>query len=134
MEHAKAMAVLIFFWYAFVAQVLAPIFGKVQAIPLSIAVAAFNFYLVPIELTFGFVTTFINVSLAILALSTREKAWKGMAPHYTASTIIIIGPITMACWGEGLLCDDFLVHVGGHFWYDMMTPISMTIYYIYLKM
>ena len=50
-----------------------------------------------------------------------------------ASPLIIILPIGIFSWVEALACDSFLIHVGGHVWYDAIIPISLTAYFFYVK-
>ena len=53
--------------------------------------------------------------------------------YYNATSLFIVGPVGVIAWIEGLACESFLIHYGGHFWYDMTVPIMMTGYIVYLK-
>ena len=53
--------------------------------------------------------------------------------HYNAEALLVKGPIGLMGWVEGLTCDSFLIKIGGHFWYDMTIPMSLTAYILYLK-
>ena len=66
-------------------------------------------------------------------MATCAMLEKSKDQHYNAVALLMTGPIGLVGWIEGLTCDSFLVHVGGHFWYDMTIPMSMTAYIVYLK-
>ena len=122
----KATCVLAFFWFSLTMMHRETI-GKVVHSACVCAFVAFHYYFVPLQLAFGYVQTVLIVMMCVTALVGPKNE------YYNATALIVTGPITITGWIEGLACESFLVHIGGHFWYDMTIPLGMTAYIFYLK-
>ena len=122
----KALLVLAFFWFTLTMAHREAI-GKAVHSGIVFVFVAFHYYFVPLQLAFGYVQTGLIVLIATAALMGPKNE------YYNATALIVTGPIGVIGWIEGLACESFLVHIGGHFWYDMTIPIAMTAYIFYLK-
>jgi hypothetical protein len=85
-------------------------------------------YFVPGKIAFAFVQTILLLNHTLVELTNENKN-----KYYSAVAFFIGTPIGLMAWVEGLTCDKFLIHFGGHLWYDMTIPISMTFYAMYVK-
>ena len=88
----------------------------------------FNYFVVPGILSFAYVSTTILLIKAMGYLLDKEAD-----KYYGAASLFTSLPISLFAWVEALMCDSFLVHVGGHLWYDLTIPISMVCYLFYIK-
>lgn len=41
-------------------------------------------------------------------------------------------PILLMTFSEAMTCDSFLIHYGGHVWFDMAVPFGFIVYYLVL--
>merc|ERR1712127_668807 len=53
--------------------------------------------------------------------------------YYNAVTIALAPVGLIGTWAEGLMCEQFMVHIGGHLWYDMLIPICYLCFFAYTK-
>ena len=53
--------------------------------------------------------------------------------YYNATALLINMPSGIVGWIEAVTCDYFLVHYGGHFWYDTAIPLSFVVFYMYAR-
>ena len=83
-------------------------------------------FIVPYKFTFTYVNTAITLSF-IVSQMLREKD-----EYYTMQAWIFLAT-NIAPWMEALACTNFLVHYGGHFWFDMSIPLCSFAYYFILR-
>ena len=48
---------------------------------------------------------------------------------YDLAALYINVPVGVVGWLEAMACDNLLVKIGGHFWYDTSIPLSFFAYY-----
>ena len=87
-----------------------------------------SYFLVPANLGLAFVSTAVVLFGGIGAMIQKETN-----KYYEAASVLIGFPISVMAWVEGLTCDSFLVHYGGHVWYDVTIPLSMIAYLVHVK-
>ena len=84
--------------------------------------------MVPGLLAFAYVGTTL-ITTSCLAMLFKENKTR----FYNAEAIIYVTPVVFMAWVEALTCDSFLMDVGGHLWYDLIIPISFTVFFFYVK-
>ena len=90
--------------------------------------ALVSYFIVPTNLGLAYVSTSVTLFGAIGSLLDSEPI-----KEYLTASVIIGFPVSSAIWIEALMCDSFLVHIGGHLWYDLSIPLSMMAYLVYVK-
>ena len=124
--HVKYLAVLAFFWYT-LTMVHAKLLGRAVHAVFVVLLLLGHYYFVPLQCAFAYVQTALIILMSTVTMLRKDKI-----SNYNAVSLITV-PSVLAAWVEGLMCDSFLVHFGGHFWYDMSIPIALTGYIVYLK-
>ena len=87
-----------------------------------------SYFIVPTNLGLAYVSTSVTLFGAIGSLLDSAPI-----KEYLQASILIGFPVSAAIWVEALMCDSFLVHIGGHLWYDLSIPLSMMAYLVYVK-
>ena len=77
---------------------------------------------------FAFVGTTL-ISLSCLAQLLKKDKTR----FYNSYSVICVTPVNFMAWVEAFICDTFFVHIGGHLWYDLIIPISFTVFFFYVK-
>ena len=95
---------------------------------LAISFLTFGFFFVPELVGFSYVQTVLGLMGWGVEFSKKNKDI-----YYLPYTVLMVLPIGLFPWVEGLLCDSFLIHIGGHVWFDAIIPISMTVYFFYVR-
>ena len=88
----------------------------------------FQYFFVPGTLAFAFVGTTLLTMACAISLVRQDKH-----KFYNAESLIMVTPTALMAWVEGLTCDVFLMQIGGHLWYDLIIPISITAYFFYIR-
>merc|ERR1719473_661539 len=78
---------------------------------------------------------FSHVLLAVLLSSAvrgllRDPSTKDT--YYDLEAALVDVPILLATFGEALGCDDYLLPIGGHVWFDMVVPVMFGVYFAVL--
>ena len=47
----------------------------------------------------------------------------------TAGAVLIALPVMLAAWIEPIFCDNWLIDLGGHVWFDISVPACILLYY-----
>ena len=124
--HARIVGVLVFFWFTLTLSSRDTL-GKVGHACLALCFTVFHYFFVKQQVGFAYVQTCLILMLCITALvGPRDE-------FYNPIALIIRLPVCIVPWIESMACESFLVHIGGHFWYDMTIPLSLTAYIFYLK-
>ena len=126
-KHALVFGILFFFWFSLTYGVKDQT-GAVGHLMMALSYVGFHYFYVPGTIAFTYVQAVLIVTGAVSALTLKEKG-----KYYNVASILIFGPIAMMAWAEGFLCEKFFVHIGGHLWYDMVIPISYTIFFFYVR-
>lgn len=80
--------------------------------------------MVPHAFGFSYVNNALMMSTVLYdLLRTKEKDH-----FYDWAAIIVHFPVTQLAWVEGFSCEPYMKSIGGHVWYDAITPLSMLIY------
>ena len=127
-EFARAALGLGLFWYAFMRGILGRDFGHLSVVCFTVFYTAVHLFLIVARFGFTYVQTALLVTAAIASMSKDPKS-----QHYNAIALIINTPIGFVSWIEGIACDSFFKHIGGHLWYDLTIPLSMCAYYWYVS-
>lgn len=78
---------------------------------------------------------FTHVLMAVLlnsAIRWLSRAPKDKTKYYALESWLVDVPIVLASFFEALTCDAFLIHVGGHIWFDMVVPVMFSVYFCIL--
>lgn len=78
---------------------------------------------------------FVHVLIAVLMNSAVRgllRSPKEKDVYYDMEAILVDVPILLAMFVEAVACDSFLIHHGGHVWFDMVVPVMFTVYYLIL--
>ena len=94
---------------------------------MALCFITFHYYFVTQQLAFACVQTCLILMFCITALVGPRHE------YYNLVALIVRMPICIIPWIEAMACESFLVHIGGHFWFDMTIPLSLTAYIFYLK-
>ena len=114
------------FWYGF----MRGIFTEGPEIKRIIAALFFNsihVFLVPGKFGFSYVALALTLCYNIVNLTGHKDK------YYNALSICLVWTGTVGLWAEGLACEQFMVNIGGHLWYDMSIPISFLIFFAYAR-
>ena len=87
----------------------------------------FEYFIVPDKIAFCYVQCLIMTSANTVGLFSKDKG-----KYWTAKCMSML-PLACMGWVEGFMCDTFLIHVGGHAWYDFSIPFGITVYFLYIK-
>lgn len=120
--------VLQFVWYGFMRQRSAK-----RSAGFAFAIALFHnslqVFVLPTRLFFT------HVLLAVLASSS----YRGLNRDYSEKTIyyaleawLVDVNILVMTFVESFTCESFLIHMGGHVWFDMVVPFGFTAYFFIL--
>ena len=126
-KNAKLFGILFFFWFSLTMNVKDQI-GRALHLAMALVYVSFHYFFVPGTIAFTYVQAVLIVTAAVSMLMTKEKG-----PYYNAASLIITLPIGLMAWAEGFMCESLMVHIGGHLWYDMVIPISYTVYFFYIR-
>merc|ERR1719199_479382 len=111
------------FWYGFMYAIFKN--QKTFQYTLTVVCASAGFA-VPARFGFTYVQTALTFCFMIgLMVNKKDK-------YYTLQGLIFL-PISFVPWIEATQCSNFLVHYGGHLWYDMSIPICILIYFYIVK-
>ena len=66
------------------------------------------------------------------AIRDLQKSANVKDRYYDMESVLVDIPILLMTYVESITCDDFLVHYGGHVWFDMAVPFGFIVYYIIL--
>ena len=124
--HAKVLFTLALFWFSLTVACRETL-GNVGHACMALGFLGGHYYFVPSEVAFAYVQTCIILMLSITELVGPKY------DHYNAIALICRLPVCIIPWVEAMACESFLVHIGGHFWYDMTIPLGLTAYVFYLK-
>lgn len=115
------LVVVYLFFFSFVCLMTpSPIwFGAVQSFLHTIVLSK-----IPWILSFTYVNTVIGFNLGIGQILTSPRDI-----YYTLYPALYAGPVFVATLAEPLLCDNVLVHWGGHIFFDMSIPFGTFLYY-----
>lgn len=116
------------FWYGFIRAIHSTLSLK-KHISMSIFISSVQLF-VPIQFGFTYVQTILLLLSAMNELC-RKREEKDI--YYHLKACIVNAPIGVAGWIEAYTCDIFLIHMGGHIWYDCTIPISIMSYYYISK-
>merc|ERR1711871_83461 len=78
---------------------------------------------------------FTHVLMSVLlnsAFRWLARPYEAKTRYYALEAWLVDVPILLASFGEALSCDAFLVHWGGHVWFDMVVPFGFFVYYLIL--
>merc|ERR1719238_438421 len=78
---------------------------------------------------------FIHVLMAVLlsgAIRGLARAEKDKTRFYDMEAVLVDVPILLMTFSEAITCDSFLVHYGGHVWFDMAVPFGFIAYFMIL--
>jgi len=114
---------LFLFWFFLLRSINKNISNRVWALLACAFTATQVLFVSP---KFGF--TFVHVGLMTVATAVALKR-ADKDQYYDLEGWVINLPITMMAWLEAATCETFLVHIGGHFWYDIEIPLSMFLFW-----
>jgi len=120
----KVILILLFFYGTFIRSVSSSLMRTIFS---TVAVTAIHILYVPKHYAFTYVQT------VFVLMATIEAMFKDKSTFYASSAIMVSLPIVTVPWIEYLACDDFLVHYGGHVWFDISIPAFMIIHIFYMK-
>jgi len=78
---------------------------------------------------------FTHVLIAVLtssALRGLSRDPKDKTIYYALEAWLVDVNILVMTFVESFTCETFLIHVGGHLWFDMVVPIGFTVYFFLL--
>lgn len=101
-------------------------------LPVSILYTWIFIVWTPNRLALPLVQTLTIIAMTLIALFSDVMLVADMR-YSTPSSVIVGIPFGLMGWVESLTCEKFLIHIGGHFWYDVMIPITLCIYFYYAK-
>lgn len=120
--------VLQFVWYGFMRQRSAKR-TSTFAFALALFHNSLQVFILPTRLFFT------HVLLAVLASSS----FRGLSRDYSEKTIyyaleawLVDVNILVMTFVESFTCETFLLHIGGHVWFDMVVPFGFTAYFFIL--
>jgi len=117
------------FWFGFIQSIHSNFNYRIQLIECIIITSGQLF--IPIQFSFTYVQTIILLLASINDLSI-DKKHKDI--YYTLKAGIVNLPIGLVGWLESYSCDNILIYIGGHLWYDCTIPISIITYYLLCKL
>ena len=111
------------FWWGF----MYVIFKKSKSLQFVFTIAScIGNFILPAKFVFTYIQTTITLShMFSLTINEKDK-------YYTMQAFVLL-PIGFVPWIEATQCSNFLVHYGGHLWYDMSIPICLLIYFYIAK-
>jgi len=75
---------------------------------------------------------FTHVLLAVLASSSYRgfnREYKDKTIYYALEAWLVDVNILVMTFVESFTCETFLIHIGGHVWFDMVVPLGFTVYF-----
>ena len=111
------------FYYSFFRPAFSFSATAVQAVVLTVV----QLFAIPSVYLF----TYVNTVLTFVILGKQLTAEKDKFYDRMAWGVSL--PITIVTWMEPLTCDDFLINMGGHLWFDFSIPASIFLYYLWAK-
>ena len=75
--------------------------------------------------------TYVNTVLTFVLLGKQLTSEKDKFYDRIAWGVSL--PINIVAWMEPLTCDDFLINLGGHLWFDFSIPTCTFLYYLWAK-
>ena len=84
-----------------------------------------QYFLIPSRYGFTYVQTALLVTVSLVSILKKNKG-----RFYNLLAFSINLPIGLVSWIEATQCDNFLIHFGGHVWYDTTIPLSFIVYYL----
>jgi len=120
--------VLQFVWYGFMRQR-----SKKRSAAFAMGLALFHnslqVFILPTRLFFT------HVLLAVLASSSfrgLNREYHEKTIYYALEAWLVDVNILVMTFVESFTCESFLIHLGGHVWFDMVVPFGFTVYFFIL--
>ncbi|CAB9496426.1 expressed unknown protein [Seminavis robusta] len=118
-----AFVALLPVWYGFMSDSKR---SRAKTLVFAVFHNALQVYVVPTRFFFT------HVLMGVLLNSAFRKL--AMPPHqkdlyYDLEACLVDIPILLAAFGEALFCDNYLIHWGGHVWFDMVVPAKFMVYF-----
>ena len=78
--------------------------------------------------------SFVYVQTILSFVGTLDELSNPVKDKYYSTRFLMIGlPILSVAWLEALACESFLIHYGGHVWFDNTIALSFLAYYCYVR-
>ena len=126
-KQLMVFGILFFFWYSLTLN-LKDRMGLGGHAGLAMGFLLFHYFMVPGTVSFSYVQAMLILTGAVNHITTPEKD-----KYYNVAALLFYLPVGLMGWMEGLACESIMIHIGGHLWYDMSIPISITIYFFYTR-
>ena len=98
----------------------------------SVVQSAFHAAVMMVAVPPVYLFTYVNTALVFVLVGAQLALPADEKDHfYDANALIISLPVTVVTWLEPLTCDNFLVNLGGHLWFDFSIPASVFVYYLW---
>jgi hypothetical protein len=120
--------VLQFVWYGFMRQRSAKRSAEF-AMGLALFHNSLQVFVLPTRLFFTHVLLAVLGSSSLRGLS-RERHEKTI--YYALEAWLVDVNILVMTFIESFTCESFLIHLGGHVWFDMVVPFGFTAYFFIL--
>jgi hypothetical protein len=114
------------FWFFFIRS-MSKNSGTFVVLVFSLIYNCVHVFYVQNRFAFTYVQTVLMLHQAISQL-IGEKG-----EYYTEVAVMISLPVGLVGWVEACLCSSFLVKIGGHLWFDLSIPLSMCVYFLYVR-
>merc|ERR1719229_1249099 len=78
---------------------------------------------------------FTHVLIAVLTSSSLRglsREHKDKTIYYALEAWFVDVNILVMTFVEAFTCESFLMHIGGHVWFDMVVPVGFTVYFFLL--
>jgi len=126
-QQAAAVVVLFFVWFAFMRDSRRKLSTTILWAFLHNSLQVF---VIPTRFFFTHVLMAVPLHSGVRAIFFRARSQKDI--YYAMEAWLVDVPILLMSFGEAIACEDFLVHYGGHVWFDMVVPIGFIVYYMIL--
>lgn len=94
---------------------------------ITVAVTWVHIEFVPKRYAFTYVQTVMITGGLVQSVQDSDN------PFYNSESLMVSLPIALVPWIELLACDDFLIHIGGHVWFDISIPLCCIIHLWYMQ-
>ena len=124
--HVIFFSILFIFWYL-LSKDTQKGFGNNGHLCFVLINSVLTYFFVRGVFGLAYVSAVICTAEAFTYMSMKKKTF-----YYNSGSLASM-PIILVSYIEGLACDEILVHIGGHIWYDISIPFCLMAWFFYMK-